>query len=305
MTSDRKDAKEFRIGLEIPPETPYLIEDLEDLVNRKAETFLKGSPFRVKATDFRPELISGNEAIGIDRLAFRYLPPAPKLFSGIDLLVTFPIYINEPTEKDAENPLNLTLKWSNETQVRLAVVDRRRLLLAEESGDNGRTFHAEQLHPEVFDGYIESLGLPKSFWGNDIKEITRDLYNCPDFSISQSAKTGVDIGTTLEIIHDARLKQDDDDEKQLVQELCINIDHARADIPVIPGELYLPPQPKYRNMLRFKRADSNDKWKFAGAYHGKLDAGELYDELEQINPRLGIPSGKVLDKALATLDSYK
>lgn len=295
MNPEKKDRKEFQKGLEIAPETSYLIEDVEELVNDRFDSFLESAPFRIKATDFHPELISGEQKIGIDELGFTYLPPEPKEFTGIDLLMNFPL------KDGGENPINIAIKWSNNTQVRLALVDNRPLLLAEESGDNGRTFHAEQIKPGVMSKYLESLGLPESFWQNDIKAITRDLYNCPDLVMTRSAKTRIDLGSTLEIVHDARLVHDVDDTKQLIQELCINIDHEGKDISVGLGEMYLPAQPVFRNMLRFERTLNDEAWKYAGAYQGKLGAGELYDELEQVDPRLGIPQSKVLDKALAVL----
>lgn len=299
MNSNKKDQQEFQKGLEVPVETPYLIEDVEELINERFDAFLEDAPFRVKATDFHPELLSGEQKIGIDELAFTYLPPAPKEFAGIDLLFDFPI------KRGTENPLNITLKWSNNTQVRLAVVDKRPLLLAEESGDRGKTFYAEQLHPETMGTYLDSLGFPESIWGDDIKSLTRDLYNCPDYSMMRSAKTRIDMASTLEMVHDARLVHDVDDKKQLVQELCINIDHEDKAIEVGPHEIALPTRPTFRNMLRFERTDDNSAWKFAGAYHGKLGAGELYDELVQIDPRLGIPASKVLDKALAVLNQVE
>lgn len=295
MNFDKRDRQQFEKGLEVAAETPYLIEDIEELVNDRFDTFLQGSIFHIAATDFHPELISGEQNIGIDELAFTYLPPEPKEFTGIDLLMDFPL------KDSSENPLNIVLKWSNNTQVRLALVDKRPILLAEESGERGKTFHAEELHPEVMSKYLESLGFPESFWGDDIKAITRDLYNCPDLTMTRSVKTRVDLGSTLEMVHDARLVHDVDDTKQLVQEMCINIDHESKDAPVGAHEIHLPTQPIFRNMLRFERTLDNEAWKYAGAYQGKLGAGELYDELEQIDPRLGIPKSKVLDKALSVL----
>ncbi|MGH7218331.1 MAG: hypothetical protein ACREGE_02725 [Candidatus Microsaccharimonas sp.] len=295
MHSEKKDRLEFQKGLEVAPETSYLIEDVEELINDRFDSFLENAPFRIKATDFHPELLSGEQKIGIDELGFTYLPPEPKEFTGIDLLMNFPL------KDSGENPINIAIKWSNNTQVRLALVANRPILLAEESGDNGRTFHAEQLKPQVMSGYLESLGLPESFWQDDIKAITRDLYNCPDLTMTRSAKTRVDLASTLEIVHDARLVHDIDDTKQLVQELCINIDHEDKDTLVGPGEIHLSPQPIFRNMLRFERTLDDEAWKYAGTYRGKLGAGELYDELEQLDPHLGIPQSKVLDKALAVL----
>lgn len=295
MKSRKQEFQDFTDGLEVAPETPYLIEDIEELINCRIDSFLQDAPFRIKAQDFHPELLSGEQEIGIDTLAFTYLPPEPKEFAGIDLLFSFPL------RQSAENPLNITLKWSNNTQVRLALVDKRPLLLAEESDENGQTFHAEELHPEVMSSYLSSLGFPDSFWGDDIKDMTRDLYNCPDLSMMRSAKTRVDLATTLEVVHDARLIHDIDDTKQLVQELCINIDHEDTPTSVSGPEIQLSAQPVFRNMLRFERANDNESWKYAGTYQGKLSAGELYDELVQVDPRLGIPHVKVLDKALAIL----
>ncbi len=287
---------------EVPPETSYLVEDVVELVNDRFDAFLDNAPFQIKAVGFRPELISGmSTSQGIDMLGQEYLPHAPagRDFMGIDLLFRFPV------KSGGENPFNITLNWSDNTDVRLAVVDKRPLIIAEESGENGEIFRAEELHPEIMSAYLESLHLPDSLWEDDVKEITRDLYNCPEVLMTRSAKTQVDLGTTLEIVHDARMAQDVDDNKQLLQELCINIDHESPDMQPLAGHLYLRPYAKYRNMLRFERTSDDTAWKFAGAYHGHLGVGDLIDELVQINPTLGIPGSRVLDKALATLSQVE
>lgn len=295
-----KDA--FDRAPQVPAETSYLIEDVAELVNDRFDIFLAGAPFQIKAVGFRPELISGiTEHHAIDALGQQFLPPSPtgRDFMGIDLLFRFPV------KDGGENPLNITLNWSDNTDVRLAIVDKRPLVIAEESGDLGKIFHAEELHPEIMTNYLELLNLPQSLWEDDVKEITRDLYNCPEVFMTRSAKTQVDLNTSLEIVHDARMAQDIDDNKQLLQELCINIDHSTPDSMPLPGELFLRPIAKYRNMLRFERTSDDSAWKFAGAYHGRLGTGDLIDELVQIDPTLGIPASKVLDKALAALSQVE
>jgi hypothetical protein len=299
MNAARKNTSRYERELEVPPETSYLVEDVEELVNDKYELFLRDEPFRIKASDFRPELITGTIGDGVQMLADTYLPQGQigRDFIGMDVLMTFPL------KSSSENPLNFTIKWSDNTQVRLAIVDKRPIVLAEESNTNGRIFTADQIPHDTMIDYLNSLGMPESFWGNDVKEITRDLYGSPDMTMTRATKTTVDLQSTMEIVHEARLTHDIDDKKQLIQELCINVDHLSSDIFTSGNELYLPPQPKFRNMLRFERTADQDGWKFAGAYSGKLGAGELYDELVQIDPKIGIPSSKVLDKALTILSN--
>lgn len=302
MSHNHRVRRPLEPEFQAPPETSYLVEDVTELVNERFDAFLDGAPFHIKAKNFHPELIGWHGLPdGIHNLGEKYLPPlpTPREFTGIDLLFRFPI------DKTVENPFNITVNWSDNRDVRLAIVDKRPVILAEESGDNGDILYAERTHPEVMEYLLESLGLPESFWGDDVKEITRDLYNCPDLFITRSAKTRVDLATTLEIVHDARMTHDMDDKKQLIQELCINVDHESADAPVPAGHLYLPPYAKYRNMLRFERTDDNSAWKFAGAYHGRLGMGDLIDEIVQVDPKLGIPNGKVLDKALTILSQVE
>lgn len=300
MSRPRRDQREFEHGINVPPETEYLIKDVEELVNKNFGEFLGDAPFKIKAADLRPELLTGEIPSGIDTLAFRSLDFAKssvREFSGIDLLFDFPI------RHTAENPLNLTIKWTDGLQCRLAIVNKLPLLLVEDQDKDGKVHHSEFLSPEVMELYLEDLGLPESMFGSDIQALLHDLHSCSDVFVTQRAYTIVDPFSTLEVVHDARLKQDMYDERQLVQELTINIDHLDQSVPVLgPNEIVLSQHPRFRNMLRFERNADNTSWDYAGAYSGKLATGELIDELEQVDPRLGIPSSKILEKAFNTLN---
>lgn len=286
----------------VPPETSYLIEDVAELVNDRVDVFLENAPFHIKASGFHPELLHGDEALhGITALGQKYLPHAytGRDFTGMDLDFAFPIRFTD------KNPLKITVNWSDATNLQLAFRDSRPILIAGESGDSGKTFMSAILHPEIMANHLDTLSLPDSFWKDDIGEITRDLYNCPELLMTRTAKTQVDLATTLEIVHDARIAQDVDDTKQLLQELCINVDHDLPARPAATGELPLKPFARYRNMLRFSRTSDDSAWQFAGAYRGHLDTGDLIDDIVQVDPKLGIPSSKVLDKALAVLSQLE
>lgn len=300
MNSARRDRKEYERGINVAPETEYLVSDVEELVNEKIGEFLGDEPFIIKARGFRPELLSGEKPTGIDLLEADYLMDIGSFereFQSIDLLFNYPV------KGKGENPLNIEIKWSDGVQCRLAFVDRRALLLVEEAKENGQTYQAEQLPQEKMELYLSQLGLPESLWGSDIKELMRDLYNCPEVHMSQTAQTFVDFYTKIEVTHDAQLRHDMHDQKQLIQELAIKIDHLdQAESITSPQEISLRPHFRFRNLLRFDRTDDNSAWSFKGAYAGKLGVGEFIDEVVQVDPKLGIPQVKVLEKALNGLN---
>lgn len=294
-------ASEYDNWYRVSPETEYLISDVEELVNNNFREFLGEAPFKIKANGYKPELLHGEKPSGIDLLEADFLMDVGSFdreFVAIDMLIDFPL------RSGSENPWNIEVKWSDGLQIRLALVDKLPILLVEESKENGHTLHSEILHPEVMAEYVEKLGLPHSIWSEDIKELTRDLYSCPEFFMTQSATRIVDPYTTVELIHDAQMRQDIDDRKQLVQELLIHIDHLEQDTPTTdPDELALMPHMRYRNMLRFDHDDTNGLWQYKGAYSGKLGVGEFIDEVVQVDPKLGVPGSKVLEKVLHGLET--
>lgn len=291
----------YEIGRLVPPETEYLITDLEERVNKNYREFLSDAPYKIEAKGYRPELLNNEKPVGIDVLEANYLMNRGSFdrreFASMDLIFNFPLQQND------KSPWNITVKWSDGLQCRLAVISDLPLLFVEESGEGGHTLHSEILKPGVMSYYMDSLGLPSSLWEDDVKEITRDLYQCPEFFMTQSAKTFVDPYTSIELIHDAQIRTDIDDDKQLVYELVVNIDHLDQTPPTYEeGTLPLMPHMRFRNMLRFDRQEQEGLWKFKGSYHGKLNVGELIDDLVQIDPKLGIPGAKVLEKAFNGLE---
>lgn len=282
----------------IPPETEYLISDIEELVNLNVDKHLDGYPFKITAANYTPILDNGKAPIGVNRLNNTYVSPivhGSREFTGMDLLFTFPMAPGN------ENPINISLKWSDDIQCRLAVVDRRPVLLVERGKDSENTLFAASPKPDEMTSYFNSIGLPESIWKSDLKELIQDLDNSNDIRLKRSSKTSLDPFTNFEIVHDARYMKNNDDEQELVQELCINLDHLDAGTLGNQTEMYIPPTETFRNMLRFERNDTGDEWIYKGAYSGKLTTGELVDELEQLDPKLGIPNGKIFDKALNAL----
>lgn len=285
----------------VNPETEYLISDVEELVNKNARKFLNGAPYEIKVHGYRPELLNGTKPAGIDLLEADFLMDVGAFnreFTSMDLLFNFPV------SRDGENPWNIAVKWSDGIQVRLASVGNKSILLVEDSKENGHTYHAETLHPEIMSHYIDNLGLPPSFFTNDIKELARDLNSCPELFLKQRASSFVDPYTRIELLHDAEMRADDGDDKQLVQELCINIDHYSRFDETHHNDDELQPVPyrQYRNMLRFLFDEETGLWKYRASYHGKLEANLLLDE-EPVHkdPQLDIPSINLLRKAFEGL----
>jgi hypothetical protein len=289
----------------IPAETEYLISDVEELVNHNIGEYLNKQPFRMKIVDYSPgmQTIRGipHLPIGITRLdrdVVQAIAPGAREFTGMDLLFSFPM---TATPAD-ENPLNVTLKWSSDINARLAIVDKRPIMLVEYGNDSECLLHASSLPPEQMKTYLESIGLPDSIWGNDFRALLRDIHSSRDVKFTRHSTETLDIGTTLDISHEAHYMKNDRGDTELIQELCLNIDHhtiGRIDGPRLTGA------PSFRNMFRFDRNTNEDAWQYRGAYASKLVAGELVDELVQQDPKLGVPGSKLLEKALTFLSSKK
>lgn len=287
----------------VSPEISYLLEDVEELVNNHIDGYLAGRTFSIKLNDFMPALnnqpAGSSLPVGINRLAaselnsFRQGGLKPE-FVGMDLQFTFPIKWTD------ENPLNINLKWTDDISVRLALLDNRPLMLIEH-GES--VLKADQISLEEISTYLSSIGLPDSIFGQDFEDLFKDIYISRDMKIERSFKDIVDPSSTLEIVHNARHMINDDGEAELVQELCMNIDHYNEGR--IDGGLYFPPTASYRSMLRFERSPKADKWLYRGLYSGELVEGELIDEPVQRDPKLGIPSDKLLDKALDFLSQNR
>jgi hypothetical protein len=176
------------------------------------------------------------------------------------------------------------------------------MIIVEQEDRVLRTF--EPSH-EQMTAYLNSIGIPPSVWLGNFTDLMKDLAPSRDIKFKRSVKTPVDISTELEIVHDAHYLTDPQGDKAVYQELILNIDHQRSGRT---DGVYFPGSSAYRNMLKFIRTEvasestgTNEVWKYLGTYSGKLMTGELPNELTQDNPALGIPNGKVLDKALTVL----
>jgi hypothetical protein len=296
MSYRHKSAESFSIE----PETEYLITDVEELVNKNIFRYLDVQPFRVDVKDYTPDMSVARRKpqlpVGINRIdrdIVQPVAPGPSEFIGMDLLFSYPLM----TSKD-ENPFNITLKWSNDIQVRLAVVDQRPIMLVEHIADTEHVMSASELSRETMMMYLKSIGLPESMWSNDFKDLMGDIYSSRDIKIKRQSSHLIDPSTTLEISHDARYMTNDLGDKELTQELCLNIDHyneGRED------GLYFPSTPTFRNMFRFDRSIDASQWQYRGAYAGKLVHGDFIDQLVQDNPTLGVPGSKLLSKAFTFL----
>jgi len=285
---------------QIQPETEYMITDVEELVNNNVSEYLEGKTFEVKITDYIPETHTIRDKmhlpIGLTRIerdVVQDVVPGPREFIGMDILFTFPL----SKSNAQENPLNVKMKWSGGVAVSLALVDQRPVLLVTKGEEAEDVLYAAEPNRETMRTYLETIGLPNSFWGNDFEDLMGDVYMSQDIQLERSASHLIDLGTTIEIAHTARYKTDTENTKQLVQELCLNIDHTSE--PRLSG-LMLPGS-TFRNMFRFERNESEDQWKYKGAYAGKLVSGEFIDRMIQEDPKLGVPGSKLLEKAFQFL----
>jgi hypothetical protein len=284
---------------EFPPfaqETEYLITDVEELVNKNVGDHLRDQPFRIKLSDFLPEKreVRGKPhlPIGISRIErdlIKDVAPGQREFTGIDLLFSFPLR----KSSGEENPINVELKWSDGVHATLALVDEHPLILITKGEEAEDVLYSAEAPRDVMRTYLETVGLPDSFWSDDFEDLIGDIYSAQDIKIERHSNHMLDLGTTLEISHDARYMTNDIGDKELVQELCLNIDHQAE--PRLSGLML--PGTTYRNMFRFERNEKADQWKYRGAYAGKLESGEFIDQLVQRDPKLGVPGSKLLEKA--------
>ena len=292
MTRQRRKPQEAPSA---PIETEYLVTDMEKLVNERFDEYLDGYPYQVSISDFRPAMPDGKLPSGIRRIANTHvssIAPGTREFAGIDIQMQFPVV------PEAENPLNINFKWTDGIECRIAIVDRLPIILVE-SGD--QIIKSELLQRSEMTSYLNSTGLPEGMWGSDINGLIADTNKSRDVKLRRSSLALVDPYTNMEFVHEMRLMRNDHGEKELVEELCLNIDHFTDEVSIKDDELYLPPAPTFRNMLRFERNDSREAWVYRGAYEGKLETGEFVDEIVQVNPSLGLPKNKVINKALNVL----
>lgn len=284
----------------VPAETEYLISDVEELVNREIDAHLDGNPFHIEVKNYKPLTPTQKAPYGvtrIDRDIVQKIAPGIREFTGIDLDFNFPL------SQNSENPFNVSLKWSDGIQCRLAIVDNRPIMLIERGDHNEAVLFASSPEKEIMRTHLESVGLPETIWASNIKNLIGDITDSSAIKISRTSEDIIDIGTKLEITHESFFAVNILGDKEVTQELCVSLDHQSipTDESNNPGFIQLAPQSIYRNMLRFNRNDSGDAWQYRGAYEGKLRSGELIDELVQIDPKLGIPRSKLLDKAIAYL----
>lgn len=285
---------------EIPPEIEYLIDDVEQLVNERAVEYLDGTPFRIHVQGYKPDLRTGSTPFGIRLLDREYMGDSGKTRRE---LVSLDMSFQFPLNPESDNPIHASVNWSDNTICRLAIIGNMPLIIVERlDNDIPTVISSQRLERNEMAALLNSIGLPESIWGIDTTELLADLHSANSLRMTRKTETPVDPYTTLEFVHDAHIAHDIDGNKQLIQELCLNIDHLDQSISQSSQhELRLVPQPKYRSALRFARSINDEMWKFAGAYHGKLSTGELLYEKVQLEPQLGVPGGKVLDKALSVL----
>ena len=292
--------REFEIvESSIPGETQYLIESLNELVNETVDEYLDGNTTLFTVTEFHPESVNGKPPIGVRRLENNYLTKSPRDFTNIDLRFNFPI------GSSSNSPFNIAVNWSDGMRCRLAIIDKRPFLTVERQSEDSPTYHSEPLDKESMWTYVNSLGLPKSIWGANMRDIVSELSGDGKLSVTREASVIVDPYTTIDIVHDAKMLRDNEDKQHLIQELLININHfLRPESQIADDTMKLKPFAAYRNMLRFERSEDGSLWEYRGAYSGKLTSGDTVESFVQVDPKLGVPDGKLLDKALNTFSNH-
>jgi len=317
MTRPRRKSNE---PLSAPPEIEYLVTDMEKLVNERADEYLDGYPYQVNVTDFQPMLSKGKLPSGIRRIHNTYVSnfaSETREFMGTDIQMQFPVL------PKAENPLNINFKWTDGINCRIAIVDRLPIILIER-GDE--ILNSGLLERTEMTSYLNSSGLPESMWGSDINKLISETKNSRDVKLQRSSMALIDPYTNMQFVHETRILRNDDSEEQIVEELCLNVDHLSDNISISNAELtdqllqaepfyshemsagstelYLPPTATFRNMLRFERDKPGGSWMYRGAYEGKLESGEFIDEVVQTDPKLGLPKSKIITKALNVLNHH-
>jgi hypothetical protein len=283
-----------------PGETEYLITDVEELVNRNVGNYLGDKPFRVKITDYMPEMpvVNGCPQLpvgipAIEQDIIQRVAPGSRDFIGMDLLFTYPL-----TKKIAdENPITITLKWSDGINASLALVDNHPIALVTQVNNDEAVLFAAEPSKKRMQTYLETIGLPDSIWVDDFKDLMGDIYSSRDIQLGRSATYLLDLGTTLQILHNASYRTNEFGDKELNQELCLNLDHV--SVSKLSGMRLS--EKIFRNMFLFERNDQLNQWKYSGAYGGKLVSGEFVDQLVQQDPTLGVPGSKLLEKAFSFL----
>jgi hypothetical protein len=297
MTMNSRERRQYERETNVSPELKYLVEDVEKLVNERAEEYLDGTPFRVKVEGFSPDLITGQTPLGIRRIKNTYMKDVGSPYRelrSVDFSFQFPL------NPESDNPIAVGLDWTDDKVTRLSIINSLPLLLVDDT-KSGKTLRSLVLERSEMASVLNTIGLPDSIWGISNRELLEDLHSAKNVLMTRKISTPVDPFSSLEIVHDARIADDIDGNRQVVQELCLNIDHLDVSPQAEDDTLYLPPQDRFRNALRFERTEDESKWKFVGAYHGKLGTGTMLYEKVHLEPRLGIPSGKVINKALSVL----
>lgn len=317
MTRQRRKSNE---PLSAPPEIEYLVTDMEKLVNERADEYLDGYPYQVSFSDIHPPLSDGKLPSGIRRIHNTYVSnfaSDTREFAGIDVQMQFPVVPN------AENPVNINFKWTDGINCRIAIVDRLPIILIER-GDE--ILKSGLLERGEMTSYLNSSGLPESMWGSDINKLISETNHSRDLKLRRSSMALVDPYTNMEFVHEVRMLRNDSGEQELVEELCLNVDHLSDEpgtnnanlaeqllqaeddysheIIARTTEKYLPPVATFRNMLRFERDKPGGAWMYRGAYEGKLESGEFIDEVVQTDPKLGLPKSKIITKALNVLNHH-
>jgi hypothetical protein len=277
----------------VSPEMSYLINDLDQVVNKTERAFLKGLPYSIKVNGFRPIAdVNFNETIqapptprsitnGEDRLK-KILPQLGE-FKNIDLVLGFPLTAENLTD------LRVVVNWSDGTKIIVQYSEIGTVEMVETG--SGETINARLMKKGEDQQYINGLGLPVTMHGDDIAEFFKDLQQTDSIIFERTFKDMIDIQTGINIIESSSYAEDENGDKKAVQDLRIELDHYDpAEFELSP--LYLPFR---KTMLRFDK-NANYDWHYQGKYDVPLISGEFPSEVVPDDFILGLPSASLLEK---------
>lgn len=276
-------------------ETMHLVEDLEALVNKNADTYLGKSPSEVAVYGLKVGNTKGEVPYVLNRIRREQLLQtgvSPELID-MDLQCIFPL------KQRHADPFQLTYHWSNGRSTIVRAREASTVLLTLDA--DGSTIDAGALDDVDAHRIAAFFEVPEEVLGRSTPQLLDAVRSADSVHVCRKAHTVIDPMTSFTLVHDARIRNDEDNDRHINQELLLEINHFKERSAVQnPYEAYLPPINNYRTMLRFNRTENEDGWKFTGSYKGTLTDGELLGEVTY-HSDIAVPSNKALDKALYAL----
>ncbi|UTX51557.1 hypothetical protein KI440_01205 [Candidatus Saccharibacteria bacterium TM7i] len=281
------------------PETVYLISDLEELVNKNADKYLHDSSAEIVIQGLKVGNNKGEVPYVLNRIRRELITSQAGRFPeliNMDARFTFPLADN------SRAPFSLTYNWTEDLHTIVHSQESGTIILTQ--GKNDATLDSGFLEGVTAPQAANLFEIPQEITGESTAALLEAVASAESVFTRRQATTAVDAFTSFSLVHDAKIRNDENGERHINQELCLEINHDNErGQPDSPNEIYLPPVSTYRTMLRFGRTEGEDGWRFTGSYGGKLSTGELLSEVLYEHPKVAMPSNKALEKALFVLDN--